>query len=149
VNPINLIRPACGGNTNWFWYPVCATSEGTAQVPERRAIVRLHRAVSPTPLALSAKRHVGLELNPIRARSEDCSRREVCRESSSHLCNWDVRRTEDLSAGKSGAVGVNEDIPVGGRSGTIKVDPVSIDRLHIPRLTAGYDEVVCEISAEV
>ena len=54
-----------------------------------------------------------------------------------------------MSSGKSPAFGVNENIPVGGRSRAVEVHTVSIDRLHIPRLTPGYDEVVCEISAEV
>src|SRR6266404_6955829 len=148
VKPVNLIWSTCGGNTDWFSYPNRATTEGTARVLECRSVVRLHRAVGPAPLALRTEGHVGLDLNPIRPGSEDRCDWQVCREGSAHLYDWNVGRAENLRAGKSRVVGVNEDIPIGSRSEAVEVCPIGVNRLDIPSLTSGHDEVIRQIGTE-
>ena len=82
-------------------------------------------------------------------RTQDCSRSQVCRKSSSNLYDWYVCRAKNLCAGKASAVGVDKDIPIGGRSGAIEVYAIGVDRVHIPSLAAGYNEVVSKIGARV
>src|SRR6266536_771079 len=86
VNPPNLVRPTCGGNTDWFSHPSRATTEGTARVPECRSIISLHRPIGPTPFTVRHKGHVGLDLDPISAGSKDGSRAERYRK-----CRADLR----------------------------------------------------------
>ena len=112
------------------------------------AVAGLHSAIGPAPLALRTKGHVGLDLDPIRARAEDRSRSEVYGEGGADHRDWLVQSAVNLRARKSAAVGVNEDIPIGGRSRAIEIQSIGVDRLDIPSLTSRHDKVVGEIGAE-
>ena len=143
-----MVRAACGGNTDWLSYPVSAAPERTAWVPECRSVISLHSPIGPTPLALRSEGHVGLDLDPIGASSKDGRRDEVYRKSRADYRDCGVQNAVNLRAGKSRAVSVNEDIPTVGRSEAVKVYPIGVDRLHVPSLTTGHNEVVSEIGTE-
>ena len=148
VDPVNTIRSARGGYASQFCHPSRADTEAAARVLPGCAAVRLHRAIGPAPLALCTEVHVGLDLYPIRGSGENRRRSQVYRERRAHYRDWLVQSAVDLRAGKTPAVGVNEDIPIEGRSCAVEVHPVGIDRLHIPSLTSGHDKVVGQIGAK-
>ena len=125
-----------------------AAREATARVPECRAVIRLHCPIGPTPFSLCAKGHVGLDLYPIRAWSEDRRRGQVYREGRANLRHRLVQRAVNLRARKRAAVAVNENIPIGGRSGAVEIHPIGIDRLHVPSLTSRHHKVVGQIGIE-
>ena len=76
------------------------------------SVVRRDRAVGPTPFALRAKSHIGLNLDPVRARVEDRWSRQIYRKHGAALHDCLVHRAVNLGAGKAGAIGVKEDIAI-------------------------------------
>src|SRR5690349_13565143 len=87
VNPPNLIRHAginTAGGTSLA--PSRArSSEASTRVLPGRGTVGLHSAIRPTPLTPNRKGHVGLDLDPIRTRAQNCRRAQGDREGGSHL----------------------------------------------------------------
>src|SRR6266550_3921067 len=148
IEPVHLVGSACGGNANGLHSPSGAHTKTAARVLPGRRIVRLHSAVGPTPLAVRIESHIGLDLDPIRARSEDRRARQVDGKGAASLRERLVGGAKNLRARKAPAVGVEEDVETSGGSGTIEVHPISIDRLDIPSLTSGHHKVVGEIGAE-
>ena len=61
------------------------------------------------------------------------------------MTGW-FSRAVNLRARKTTAVGVNEDIPIESRSGAIEINPIGVDRLHIPSLTSGHHKIVSKIA---
>ena len=150
VDSVHLVGSACGGNAHWFSYPVGAAPEGPARVPECRSVIRLHCPIGPAPLSLRTKGHVGLDLDPIGACSEDRRRGQVYREGRPNLRDRLVERAVNLRAGQiPRAVGVNENIPIGGWSRAVELHPIGINRLHTPSLTSGHDKSSARSALEV
>ena len=116
-------------------------------MPCRRRI-RLHSAISPTPLALRSKGHVGLNLNPVCACTKHRSRAQIYRKGRPAYRNRLVQCAVNLRPRNPPAIGVNEHIPIGGRSDTVEIHPVGVDGLHIPSLTSGHHKVVRQIGVE-
>jgi len=108
----------------------------------------LHHPVSPIPLTLRSKSHIGLDLYPIGPSSQNRRGGQVYRERRSDYRDRLIERAENLSARKSTAVGVNENIPIGGRSRALEVSPVRINRLHIPSLPCRHNKIVSQIGAK-
>src|SRR5262249_26309273 len=89
VNPINLIRSACGRYTDrQLWCPSHTNPKAAAHVLPGCRVIRLDSAISPTPLSLSSKVHVSLDLDPIRAWAEDRSRSKVCSKRRAVYGDW-------------------------------------------------------------
>jgi len=141
VEPVNLIG-IHAFNTENLSYPVCAAPDGTARIPDCRSRIRLQHSVGPFPLALRVEGHIGLDLDPVRASAENRRDGQAYREGGADYDDWLVRRTENLRARKAAAVGINENIPIGGRARSKTVPAIGVNRLHIPSLTCGYDKVV-------
>src|SRR5205814_5846861 len=148
IEPVHLVGSACGGDANGLHSPSGAETKAAARVLPGRRIVQLHSAVSPTPLAVRSESHIGLHLDPIRARSEHWRARQIDGEGTAALRERLVGGAKNLRARKTSAVGVEEDVETSGGSGTIEVHPIGIDRFHIPSLTSGHHKVVGEIGAE-
>src|SRR5262245_46972592 len=72
IEPVYLVGSACGSYADQqLRLPRRAKPEAAARVLPGRRTVRLHSAVGPTPLAVRIESHIGLHLDPIRARSEN------------------------------------------------------------------------------
>src|SRR5205814_1689349 len=141
IEPVHLVGSACGGDANGLHSPSEAETKAAARVLPGRRIVRLHSAVGPTPLAVRSESHIGLHLDPIRARSEDRRARQVDGEGAAVLRERLVGGAKNLRARKTSAVGVEEDVEPSGGSGTIEATPIGIGRFQIPRLTSGTQQV--------
>ena len=127
VEPVNLIG-IHASNTEYLSYPIRATTNVTPRISECRSRISLHHPVSPLPLTLRSESHIGLDLYPIGASSQNRRDGQVYRERGADYRDRLVERAENLSARKSTAVGVNENIPIGGRSRALEVPPsASID----------------------
>src|SRR5262249_40039315 len=125
--------------------PIRAQSEAAARVSPSCSVVGRNHPVKPTPLAPGAESYVGLNLDPVSARGEHRLSGQVYRKGGAALHARFVQRAVNSRAGNAGIVSVKEDIPIAGRSRTIKVPPISVDRLHIPSLTSWHDEVISKI----
>ena len=90
-------------------------------------MVRRGQTLPPTPFALWAESHVGLNLDPVRARPEHRRSGQVYRKGGAVLREWHIGGAIDLRAGKTPAVAVEEDVKTIGRSGAIKIRSISID----------------------
>ena len=135
--------------------PSEADTKATTRVLPRCALVGLHSAVSPTPLTPNRKGHVGLDLDPIRPRAQNCRRAQVDRKGGAVLHPRLISRAENLRARKTGIVGVDENIKTVdeniktvGRARSVKIHSIGVNRLHIPSLTCRHDKVVGQISVE-
>jgi hypothetical protein len=150
VKPINLIRlRRVDIASSSSAAPTWAESEAAARVLPSCSVVRRDCAVDPSPLALRAASHVGLNLDPVRARAEHRWSGQIYRKHAAALHCWLVCRAVNLCARKAGAVGVKEDIPIGRTYAiivrAIEVRPLSINRLHVPVLASWHDKVISEI----
>src|SRR5260370_6042629 len=80
VDPVNLVwHPRVDTAISIPSAPTETDTKATTRVLPRCALVGLHCPVSPTPLTLSGKGQVGLDLDPIRPGREHRSRAEVYR----------------------------------------------------------------------
>src|SRR5437870_12818567 len=128
VNAVNLVRTARSRYADrQLWHPSRADSEAAAWVLPGCGVVGLYSAIGPTPFALRGEVHVGLDLDPVRALAEDRRDGQGYREGRAHYRDRLVQRAENLGAGKTRAVGVNEDIPIKGRSRAIEVHPIGVN----------------------
>ena len=59
VEPVNLIG-IHASNTEYFSYPIRATTNVTPRISECRSRISLHHPVSPIPLTLRSESHIGL-----------------------------------------------------------------------------------------
>jgi hypothetical protein len=146
TKPINLIRrrgiDVASGTPA---APTRAHPEAAAWVSPNCSVVRRGRAVPPTPFALCAKIHVGLNLEPIRACGEHRRRGQIYRKGAATLREGSIGSAIDPCAGKTSAVAIEEDVETIGRSRAAEVRSLSVDRLHMPRLASWHDKVVSEI----
>src|SRR5206468_12547821 len=129
VNTINLIRNsrvniATGRIPSAA--PCPADAKSPARVLPRRTLVGLYCAISPTPLTLCSKGHIGLNLDPVSAPSKHSRRRQVRREGGPRLRDWDIRRAVNLRPRKTRVVGIDEHVPIVGRSRPIEIHPIGI-----------------------
>jgi hypothetical protein len=115
--PINLIRrrgidvaSGCPAAPTW------AQPEAVAWVSPSCSVVRRDRAVAPTPFALCAKSHVGLNLEPIRALCKHRRNGQIYRKGGATLREWPIGRAIDPCARKTSAVAVEEDVKAINRS---------------------------------
>src|ERR1051326_4733227 len=143
------IGPCCGRNTvGQLWLPGGTNSKAAARILPDSRVVRLHRAIGPTPLAACAKGHVGLDLNPVSARAKNRSLREVNCKRGADYHDWLVQKRIIRSSGKAPVVKVNVDIPRVSRSGAVEVRTVGINGRNIPDLTWWHDKVVGQIGTK-
>jgi hypothetical protein len=121
-------------------------TKAAARVLPSCSVVRRDRAGRPTPFAFRAESHVGLNLDPVRARGEHRRSGQVYRKGGSTLREWLTGCAINLRAGKTCAVAIEEDVKTIGRSRTIEVQSISVDRLHVPSLASWHDKVISEIA---
>src|SRR6266403_848015 len=146
VEPVHLIGLRRVGATSCSpAAPTWAGPEAATRIPPGGSVIRCDRAIAPAPFAVSAKGHVGLDLNPVGAGAEHSRTRQVYGERTAVLLDWLMSRAVDLRARKAGVVGIKKYIPIDGWSHSKEIRAISVDRLHIPSLTCRHDKVVGQI----
>ena len=146
VEPVNLVGSARSRYAGQLSCPRWANTEAATWVLPRSPLVGLHCPVGPTPLTITSKIHSRLDGDPVRPGTENGWHREGDRVGAAAYRERLASGRIDLRARKTPAIGIKEDIEIVGnaRPAAIKRNAIGVDRFHIPSLTSGNDEVVCQ-----